>query len=332
MSDNLPTGRAASHRVLLTGATGFVGRRLYPALRAAGVQVVCASRNPERSRASFPDREWVALDVRRDDSIARALSGCTAAYFLVHSMGSGESDYRKVELESADRFARAAEECGLARIVYLGGVAPSGPASEHLKSRLAVGERIRSGRVPALELRAGMIVGHGSASWTMVRDLAARLPGMVLPRWLGYRSEPVSIEDVVRSLVAGLFVPVTSGTFYDLPGPEALTGREVLQRTAALMGLRPFMISVPFVTPILSSYWIRLVTSVEAGLARELVQGLTADLLAARRGYFELAGLPPPLAFDEAARRALGDEARAGGRGIKAALLETAVQFAGRRA
>ena len=171
-------------RVLLTGATGFVGRHLYPALLAAGCRVRCATRNVGQARRAHPDREWVHFDVERPDIVRAALEGCDAAFYLIHGMGQG-ADYPEREARSADNFVRAAEASGVRRIVYLGGVAPSGArASKHLASRHRTGELLRAGAVSVIELRAAMIIGAGSASWTMVRDLAARLPAMVLPSWL----------------------------------------------------------------------------------------------------------------------------------------------------
>jgi uncharacterized protein YbjT (DUF2867 family) len=168
---------------------------------------------------------------------------------------------------------------------------------------------LRTGPVPCLELRAGMIIGAGSASWTIVRDLAARLPAMILPAWLAHRSDPVAVDDVVAALVAGARLDLPEGTWWDLPGPDALSGREILLRIAAVMGRRPVLLSVPLVTPRLSSHWIRLVTRADYAVARELVEGLTSDLLATRRGYWTAAGIPPPIPLEEAALRALAAEA-----------------------
>ena len=188
-------------------------------------------------------------------------------------------------------------------------MAPQGVPSEHLLSRLNTGEVLRSGPVPCLELRAGMIIGAGSASWTIVRDLAARLPAMVLPSWLMHRSEPVAVDDVVAALLAGLRLELTASAWWDIPGPEALSGTEILLRVAAVMGRKPLLLEIPLVTPRLSSHWIRLVTRADYAVARELVEGLTCNLLATRTGYWDAAGLPPPMALEEAARRALAAEA-----------------------
>jgi uncharacterized protein YbjT (DUF2867 family) len=294
---------------LVTGATGFVGGHLHAPLAAAGWRVRCLTRRPEEAARRWPDRSWVGGDVGDPASLARALEGCEAAWYLVHGMSSARPGWAEDELRWAEGFARAARAAGVSRIVYLGGVAPRGAPSEHLRARLETGEALRAGPVPALELRAGMIIGAGSASWTIVRDLAARLPAMVLPAWLAHRSEPVAVDDVVAALVAGARLDLPRSAWWDIPGPEALTGTEILLRVAAVMGRRPILVKVPFVTPRLSSHWIRLVTRADHGLARELVEGLTSDLLAARPGFWHAAGLPPPMALEEAARRALAQEA-----------------------
>jgi uncharacterized protein YbjT (DUF2867 family) len=298
-----------SEQLLLTGATGFIGQHLHPALVNAGHRVRCLTRSPDSSRARWPDRDWVGGDVGDPKSLARAMSGCSTAYYLVHGMAAAKPGWADEELRWAEDFAEAAGQAGVRRLIYLGGVAPRGEPSEHLRSRLQTGEVLRGGTVPCLELRAGMIIGTGSASWTIVRDLAARLPGMVLPAWLAHRSEPVAVDDVVAALAAGARIELPGGTWWDLPGPEALSGKEILLRVAAVMGRRPILVNIPLVTPRLSSHWIRLVTRADFRLARELVEGLTSDLLATRPGYWTAAGLPPPIALEEAAHRALAAEA-----------------------
>ena len=295
-------------RVLLTGATGFVGSHLWPALVRAGHDVRCLTRRPERAQQQWPDRTWVAGDVGDEGAMTRALEGCAAAYYLVHGMAEHAADFRKLECETAERFARAAHRAGVGRIVYLGGFEPQGQPTEHLKSRLEVGEILRAGVVPAVELRASMIIGHGSLSWLMVRDLAARLPMMVLPRWLKSRTQPVAVDDVVRALVAALTLDATGSDWFDLPGPDTMTGREVLERTALAMGRpKPGMVQVPVLSPWLSSHWIRFVTRAEWSVAREIVIGMAHDFLARDDRFWQMAGIQP-LPFDEAARRALAAE------------------------
>lgn len=308
MSETEPT-----RRVLLTGASGFVGSYLWPELRRAGYQVRCLTRDVERARARWPERDWMPGDVSRRDRIEPAMEGCGAAFYLVHGMGEGRHDFRRQEIEQAERFASAAAAAGVRRIVYLGGLEPEGPASEHLRSRLEVGEALRAGAVPAVELRASMIIGHGSLSWLIVRDLAARLPVMVLPRWLDSRTQPVGIDDVVVALLRSMEMPLERSAWFDIPGPEPLSAREVLLRIARLMGLRPpVMVRVPVLTPWLSSHWVRFVTRAEWAVAREVVVGPTHDFLAHDAGFWRRIGHEERLGFDEAARRALAAERQEG--------------------
>jgi uncharacterized protein YbjT (DUF2867 family) len=239
------------------------------------------------------------------EACARALAGCHSALYLVHGIGAG-ADYHAQEVRAAATFAAAAGTAGVRRIVYLGGVAPAGEESAHLRSRREVGETLRAGPVPTVELRASMIVGHGSLSWLIVRDLAARLPVMVLPRWLKSRTEPVAIDDVVIALTRALDLPLEASTWFDVPGPAVLSGKQILAETARVLGLpRPRVIEVPLLTPRLSSLWVRFVTRADWQVAREVVLGLANDLLARDDRFWQLIGHPRRLSFGEAARRAL---------------------------
>jgi uncharacterized protein YbjT (DUF2867 family) len=317
-----------SGQVLLTGASGFVGRRLAPLLEALGWRVRCLTRDASASARRWPHRTWNEGNVSRADDIERALAGCQAAYYLIHSLADHDAALVEREQAMAETFGLAAERVGLGRIVYLGATAPQGPPSDHLRSRLEAGRVLRGGRVPILELRAGMIVGYGSASWQIVRDLAARLPAMVLPRWLQTRSQPVAIDDVIVALASGMRVPLSSSESFDLPGPEVLTYRETLVRTAALLGhTRLLAVDVPVLSPMLSSQWIRLVTRADWSVARELVEGLTHDLLARSDEYWQLIAQLPLLTFEQAARRALNEEARQQEPGPPARALESLVDL-----
>ena len=291
-----------------------MGGAVYPALVAAGWDVRCATRDGERAAAQWPSRNWVTADVADRDSTVRALEGCDSALYLVHGMATASGDFHRAEVAQAETFLRAAEDAGVRRIVYLGGVtAPSSDASAHLRSRRDVGETLRSGSVSAIELRASMIIGHGSLSWLIVRDLAARLPVMVLPRWLKSRTEPVAINDVVVAVLGALDLVVDGSEWFGVPGPEVLSGREILERTADVLGRpRPIMIEVPFLTPKLSSHWVRFVTRAEWSVAREIVVGLKEDLLADDARFWERIGHTSLQDFDEAARRTISDEKREG--------------------
>jgi uncharacterized protein YbjT (DUF2867 family) len=307
-------------KILVLGATGFVGRALVPRLLEAGDAVLGGSRRPPEGAPSFrstsaekrpPPRgrlEWVRCDARVPSTLPAALDGVECAYYLVHGMGGRARDFRDTERRSARAFADAAAASACKRIVYLGGVAPSSRVSEHLASRLEVGEILRAGQVPAVELRAAMILGAGSASWQVMRDLAARLPMMLLPRWLESRCRPIAIADAVTALLDASLVPLDASKWFDIPGPDELSAREMLLCIGALRGRRIPALRVPALTPRLSALWLRLVTRADYHLARELVLGLTGDLLPCDERYWELTGHPPRVSFEQAARAALDAE------------------------
>jgi uncharacterized protein YbjT (DUF2867 family)/membrane protease YdiL (CAAX protease family) len=321
-----PSGRT----VLLTGATGFVGRYVYEPLVEAGWTVRCATRNVAAAQERWPDREWVRLDLADADSVEQALEGCDAALYLIHGMASHAEDFRQAEVHQAEKFSAMAAQAGLKRIVYLGGVAADADPSEHLRSREEVGEALRAGDVPTIELRASMIVGEGSLSWLIVRDLTARLPVMILPSWLRSRTEPVSIHDITIALVRSLDLEMSGSDWFDVPGPEVLSGREILERTAMALGVaKPLMIQVPFLSPKLSSHWVRFVTRAEWSVAREIVVGLKTDLIARDDRFWSLIEHAERQSFDHAAGRALEDErARPPLRGVWAWIERALVQIA----
>jgi uncharacterized protein YbjT (DUF2867 family) len=297
-------------RVLLTGATGFVGTHLYSVLIDSGFAVVSGSRDPERAKRKFRGRAFARLELNDYHSVLSAMQGCQAAVYLVHSMAEG-AGYEESEQRAAMTFARAAEQAGLRRIVYLGGIRPQGQTSRHLRSRLRTGELLRHSRVSTIELQAAMVIGAGSESWRIVRDLAARLPLMVLPRWLESRSQPIYIDDVTAAIRHALTLELPGSAAFPLPGPEILSAREILARTARLMGLGPPMVQLPVITPRLSSYWISLVTRANRNISRQLVEGLRTDLIAADEGFWRFMPDHQRVSFDEAARRALFAEAQA---------------------
>lgn len=313
--------------MLVIGATGFVGRALVPALVREGFQVRATTRDLARARR-MTHVDWMACDVTRRDEIERAVEGVDAVFFLAHGMGSGARDYAESERRGAERLRDASARAGVKRIVYLGGVAPAGEASEHLKSRLAVGEILRAGKVPTIELRASMIIGTGSASWQIVRDLAMRLPAMILPAWTASRTRPVALADVVVALVRAQGVPLPESAWYDIPGPDTLSARQILSTIAAIHGRRVPGVPVPFLTVSLSSWWLKLVTRADFSLARELVLGLKGDLLPRDDRYWSIIGHQPKWSFEAAARAALAEEsAEPGARGVAATVEESIVQL-----
>lgn len=263
--------------LLLTGATGFVGRHLLPALQASGIPFVCATRDVERAQAKQPNYAWRYLDMTKPQSLARAMEGCSCLVNLVHQMGGGRG-YPEREAQAARDVAIAAESAGIERIVFLGGPDPGPNGSTHLQSRLRAGSLLRSGAVPAVELRAAMIVGHGSTGWQMIRALAKRLPAMVLPRWAQNHSWPVDIEDAVTAIMSAITMPLDSSCSFDVPGPQRLTHQQVLTLVGRALGKERPMVNVPVLTPKLSSYWITLITGIDLHLTQQLVAGVVVDL------------------------------------------------------
>jgi uncharacterized protein YbjT (DUF2867 family) len=268
-------------------------------------RVVRTSRRPERAAQQLGGNDWIRFETAERPTVERALEGIDIVVYLVHGMAGGE-DYDARERESAFILREAAERAGVSRIVYLGGVEPRGVPSKHLQSRLQTGRILREGAVPTWELRAGMIVGEGSESWQICRDLALRLPAMVLPRWVRYRSQPVAIDDVLVALRAAVVSSDSGHQLFDLPGPTTLRGDEILRIISGLRGMRPLTLPVPVLSPRLSSHWLRFVSGTDMSIARELVQGMTGDLISTQPSLFDHLGVTPT-PFEAAAERALAE-------------------------
>jgi uncharacterized protein YbjT (DUF2867 family) len=253
--------------------------------------------------------EWVQCDVGHPDQVRRALHHIDTAFFLIHSMTDGESNYALREQRTAEVFRDECAKAGVRRVVYLGGVAPAAAPSAHLRSRLMVGELLRSGPFDTVELRASMIVGPGSASWQLIRDVAFRFPVLLLPAWTQSSTCPVAIDDVVFALIAAATLPLeTPHAWFDLPGPEVMTGAEVLIRVSRLFGRSVPTFPLPLVTPALSASVLGLATGANATVTREIVSGFTSDLLPRNDRFWALAKAPRRISFDEAVRRALEAE------------------------
>jgi len=293
-------------RIAVTGATGYIGGRLVPRLIAEGHEVVCPARNPAKlaGRSWTDDVEAVTADVLQPDTLVDALAGCDVAYYLIHSMGSADS-FRDADRIAATNFAEAAEEAGVGRIIYLGGLGDEDDRlSAHLGSRHEVGRALASGSVPATELRAAVIIGSGSVSFEMLRYLTEVLPAMVTPSWVQTRCQPIAIRDVLLYLVACLGETAPGHTVYEIGGPEALSYLDMMQEYAKAAGLpRRFVVPVPVLSPRLSSLWIGLVTPLPVGVARPLVDSLKNEVIVhddAARARFGIVPTPLVAAIERA--------------------------------
>jgi len=265
---------------LVFGASGYIGSNLVPALVAAGHRVRASARNVEVLEArNWSNVELVSADALDPPSLARALEGVEVAYYLVHSMAAGR-DFATIDRRAAENFARAADRAGVRRIVYLGGLIPANPRSQHLLSRAETGEVLRQHPVPVTEIRAGMIIGPGSAAYEVIRDLVNHLPAMITPAWVRSRSTPIALPDLLADLVAVGDIEAAAGKILDAGGPDAVTYEDIMRCYGRLVGRRPRILAVPVLTPRLSSYWLRFVTSVPTSVARALVEGLEHDFVA----------------------------------------------------
>ncbi len=297
-----------SLRVLVTGATGYVGGRLIPRLLAAGYQVRVLVRDPARlqGRPWLSHVEIATGDVLQPATLPPAMAGCTAAYYMIHSMGD-TADFHQRDLTAARNFGQAAQAAGVQRIVYLGGLGdPAADLSQHLRSRQETGMALAEAGVPVTELRAAIIVGSGSVSFEMIRYLTERLPVMICPQWVYTKVQPIAIRDVLSYLLAVLEVPESAGRVIEIGGRDVLTYGEMMLGYAQVRGLRRRLLPVPVLTPRLSSYWVHLVTPIPAPIARPLIQGLRNEVIVRDDTARRLFPGIQPLDYATAVRLALG--------------------------
>ena len=271
-------------KILLTGASGYIGGRLVPALLEAGHEVRCLARNPDKlSDHGWRDRvEVVAGDVFDRKSLDAALAGCRAAFYLIHSMGTSDGSFAERDREAAIMFCDAASSGGLRRIVYLGGLGGGEDLSEHLASRHEVGSVLRSGPTPVTEVRAAVIIGSGSVSFEMMRYLTEVLPVMITPRWVRTLCQPIAIRNILEILAAAIDHDSHEDQMWEVGGPDQLTYEQMMRIYAEETGLgRRVIIPVPLLSPQLSRHWIGLVTPLPAGVAKPLVNSLRNEVTVA---------------------------------------------------
>jgi uncharacterized protein YbjT (DUF2867 family) len=289
------------HRILVTGATGFIGRRLVPALVDEGHDVRALTRRPA---AYDGPGTAVGADVHDPGTLPAALEGIDVAYYLVHSLDS--PDFEQKDARASRAFGEAAAAAGVRQIVYLGGLGAEGAdLSTHLRSRREVEGLLGEAGVPVTALRAGIVVGRGGISWELTRQLVKNLPAMVVPRWVSTRTQPIAVDDVIRYLVGVVDRKEAFGRVFEIGGPDQLSYLEMMRTASLISNGRPVpIVTVPVLTPRLSSYWLALVTDVDVTTGRNLIDSMGTEVLV---GDHSIRDLVPgdPLPYAEAVRRAL---------------------------
>ena len=296
-------------RVLVTGGTGYVGGRLIPLLESRGLSVRCLARRPEFLQSRVGSQtEVVAGDVLQSETLQAALHGVETAFYLVHSMGTG-NDFEDEDRIAARNFAEAAKQNGVRRIIYLGGLGEEQQAlSKHLRSRQEVGQILRESGAQVIEFRASIVIGSGSLSFELIRALVQKLPVMLCPKWVSTPSQPIAIEDLLSYLLAAIDLPHGGSNIFEIGGPDQVSYSEIMQEYARQRGLKRWMISVPFLSPRLSSLWLGLVTPVYARVGRKLVDSLRNPTVVTNSHAREVFAIQPRGVSDAIARALVNED------------------------
>jgi uncharacterized protein YbjT (DUF2867 family) len=296
--------------VLVTGATGYIGGRLVPALVDRGYRVRCLVRQPQKARGRFQSSvEIVGGDLLQPDSLSVEQFDAGAAYYLVHALASS-GNLREEETAGATNFVRFARQAGVERLIYLGGLGSAAPSSSHLATRHDVGRILRDSGIPTLELRASIVLGSGSLSFEMIRALVERLPVMITPRWVSRQAQPIAIEDVISYLVAALEIPLTTSEIVEIGGADRASYRDMLEEYARHRGLRRKIIPVKVLTPKLSGAWLALITPLHARAGRRLIDSVREDTIVRDARAREMFPDVKPRGMRAAFQRALANEDR----------------------
>jgi uncharacterized protein YbjT (DUF2867 family) len=292
--------------VLVTGATGFIGKRLVRVLLEEGYSVRCLVRKPD---ILLPPGATAAKgDLLEPLGLDAAFRGIDTAYYLVHSMGGGRAGFERRDRQAAEYFTSAAEKGGVRRVIYLGGLGETGAGlSEHLASRMEVAQILKKGKFLTTVLRAAVIVGSGGASYEMIKALVEKLPLMITPRWVSTRCQPIAVSDVIGYLVGCLKEERTAGDTFDIGGPEILSYRDMMERFGRIEGKTILILPVPFLSLKLSSYWLGLFTPVKPSVAMPLIEGVRNEMVCLDLRIRELVPMQL-IGYDEAIRAALEEE------------------------